>query len=306
MGMNYRIIGENDYIETKGSVICLGNFDGVHIGHQKLIESAVSIAQKENLTSIFFTIFPSPKSVLGKREEKYLTNLNDRTIIAKSMGIDEVIVLRFNLEVAHYHYEEFIQKIILKYNPKYIVCGNDFNFGYKGEGKIQHLQNHGNGIFKVIVVNDVEVNHDKVSTTRIIELLKKHDVKKVAEYLGRNYRVVGTVVKGHGNGTKLGYPTANIDIKQYFLPARGVYAVYVDINGKRYRGMANIGTHPTIAQLEKEILEVHIFDFEESIYGQQICIEFFDFIRLERRFSNLEDLQSQLSQDIVNINRLLF
>lgn len=306
MGMNYRIIGLNDEKDIKESVICLGNFDGVHIGHQLLISTATSLAKEHQLISIFFTIFPSPKSILGKRTEKYLTDLDDRYKLAKSFGIDEMIVLPFNLEMAKYPYDDFVHNIILKYKPRYIVCGEDFNFGYKGEGKIKELKHLGKGIYEVVVVPDVMLNNEKISTTKIIEALQKRDIEKVATFLGRNYKLSGTVVKGSGNGKNFGFPTANLDTNNYFLPGNGVYAVNIYFNNQKYRGMANVGLHPTVVKLNDVILEVHIFDFDKNIYGEKIEVEFCQFIRLERHFSSLEQLISQLHKDTAFIKALIF
>lgn len=304
--MSYRIIGINDELNISGSVICLGNFDGVHIGHQKLIKTAIEIANQNQLTSIFFTIFPSPKSVLGKREEKYLTSLEDRYRLARSMGVDEMVVLPFNQQVAHYHYSEFIEQILMKYRPKYLVCGADFHFGYLGEGNITHLQEIGEGKYKVEVVSDVIYGDEKVSTTKIIEILNQRDLQKAKQFLGRRYAVEGTVIKGHGNGKKFGFPTANLDTNNYFLPNNGVYAVNVIWKDKKYKGMANIGVHPTVSKLDNAVLEVHIFDFEHDIYSEKINIEFCHFIRLERHFLNSQQLIEQLQRDIAYIKTLQF
>lgn len=307
MVMDYYVY-KNDKLdfEDQGSVICLGNFDGVHLGHQLLLETAKSIAKTNNLQSVFFTMFPSPKFVLGLREEQHLTSLDDRYNLIKENDIDGMIVLPFNLEIAKLDYKGFLEQIVMKLNPKYIVCGQDYNFGYKGEGKITNLIEYGKGKYEVIVVEDVIIDDIKVSTTKVIESLKEREIEKVNKYLGRNYAVNGVVIKGHGNGKKIGFPTANIDSNNYFLPASGVYAVNVYYKGKKYAGMANIGTHPTIAKLSQPILEIHIFDFENDIYGETLKIEFCAFIRLEKHFAKLDLLVKQLEKDKNTIKGLQF
>lgn len=285
--------------------VCVGLFDGLHKGHQQLVKKTVLHAKKNKLKPSMFTFEPSPKNFLLKKNFPHLMSLQLKQKIAAKLGIEELIVLEFNQKIADLSPEQFISQILEPLNIKHLVVGFDFTYGKKGLGTAQTLLNLTNKKFSVEVVKEVNYLKQKISSTRTINALNQGDVKLAANLLGRNYVIEGIVVHGNGNGKKIGFPTANLDIGSYALPKTGVYAVKVIHNNKPYLGMANIGIHPTIKQIEKPLLEVNIFKFNRDIYGQSLQVEFIKYLRSEKKFPSLKALIKQLKSDQVRVNRLL-
>jgi riboflavin kinase/FMN adenylyltransferase len=285
--------------------VCVGVFDGLHKGHQQLVAKTLTRAKNSKLTSALFTFEPSPKNFLLNKNFPYLLSLKSKIEIAKDLGLDEIIILDFNKKIADLSPDQFIEKIIKPLNIKNLVVGYDFSYGKKGEGKASTLLKLNSPKFKVDVIEEIDFKKEKISSTRIHQALSLGNVKLAHDLLGRNYALEGVVVRGKGNGKKIGFPTANLDIGNYALPKSGVYAVKIWFKQKHYYGMANIGTHPTIMNLSKPLLEVNIFDFNKDIYGEELSVEFVDYIRDEQKFPSVQDLIKQLKQDKINISRLL-
>lgn len=278
--------------------LCIGYFDGLHLGHQQLVAETVRLAKLHGVESALFTFDPHPDLLLKKKKFLgLLTPLETRIEVAKTLGIDKVFVLDFNEEVMHLAPSMFYQRVLQPLHVQDLVCGFDFRFGYKGQGNIETLQQFSSSQFRVHVIDEVHDQFGKISSTRIFGCLQEGHVDEAANLLGRPYSVKGIVVHGFGNGAKLGYPTANLDTNGYFLPRGGVYAVEVLHRGEHYYGMASIGVHPTINKLAVPVLEVHMFDFNQTIYGDTIEVLFHRFLRPEIKFESVRDLQVQMALD---------
>lgn len=293
--MNYKIYSNNI---NKPRAICLGYFDGIHLGHQELIKKTVDEAKEHNLVPTFLTFDPDPNYVLGfKSKNELIMPLNDRFIKVKSLGIEDIIVLQFDEESMNLEPEQFIDFLLNELNVKNITVGFDFSFGKRGRGKVSDLLKL-EPIIKVNVIEELKVNDKKVSSSFIIEDIKQGKVEELISTLGELYTIKGTVIRGLGNGKKLSFPTLNIEpLDEYVEPKNGVYGVEVLLKGKKYLGMANIGIHPSISKLDKAILEVHLFDFNEDVYGEEVSCTFLYFIREEKKFDLLEKLINQLELD---------
>lgn len=287
-------------------VIALGNFDGLHRGHKILIDKVKEISSSKNIISSLLTFSINPRKLFSKDRFYELTSLEDRRRITCDMGLEEFYELEFNEEMIRLSPIDFVEKILIPLNVKYVVCGFDYTFGSKGAGKVEDLIKYSDGRFEVIVIPSFNIDGEKVSTTRIISCLKDGDIEQTNKLLGWNYTVKGRIKKGLENGRKIGFPTINVDTNDYMLPKNGVYAVKVKIEGEVYYGMGNIGVHPTIDKLEKPVLEVNIFDFDENVYEKNVEIEFIRFIREEIEFQNLDELKKQLKLDTFLIFKLIF
>ena len=267
----------------------IGNFDGVHLGHQKLIEEC----KRHGYKSAVLTFYPHP-SVFLKKIPNYplITPLEKKTDVLSKMGIDYLIVVEFNEEIAQMPKEEFLEAMHLM-NIKACVCGYDFTFARRAEGNISDLAKE----FEFYEIKKYVLGDVRVSSTYIRELLSTGNVAEANRLLGRQYSIRGNVIYGLQNGRIMGFPTANIDYKNFFLPKNGVYFVNVIVEGIPYLGMANVGHNPTIEYQDKIKLEVNIFGLDEDIYGENIEVYFINRIRDEKMFKSKEDLIKQLKQD---------
>ena len=267
----------------------IGNFDGVHLGHQKLIDEC----KRHGLKSAVLTFYPHP-SVFLKKIPNYplITPLEKKTDVLSKMGIDYLIVIEFNEEIAAMPKEEFLEAMH-QMNIKACVCGYDFTFARRAEGNISDLAKE----FEFYEIKKYVIGDVRVSSTYIRELLTIGNIEEANKLLGRQYSIRGNVIYGLQNGRLIGYPTANVDYKNFFLPKNGVYFVNVIVEGVPYLGMANIGHNPTVDYQDKVRLEVNIFGLDEDIYGENIEVYFIKRIRDEKRFNSIEDLESQLKKD---------
>ena len=267
----------------------IGNFDGVHLGHQKLIDEC----KRHGYKSAVLTFYPHP-SVFLKKIPNYplITPLEKKTDVLSKMGIDYLIVVEFNEEIAQMPKEEFLEAMH-QMNIKACVCGYDFTFARRAEGNISDLAKE----FEFYEIKKYVLGDVRVSSTYIRELLSTGNVKEANRLLGRQYSIRGNVIYGLQNGRIMGFPTANIDYKNFFLPKNGVYFVNVIVEGIPYLGMANIGHNPTIEYQDKIKLEVNIFGLDEDVYGENIEVYFINRIRDEKMFKSKDDLICQLKQD---------
>lgn len=294
--------------KSESCAMCIGYFDGLHIGHMALVKKTIEIGNQYHLKKALFTFNPNPSVFLKKSLENHvILPLNERAVILEDEGIDFMYIIEFTLEVAQLSPNEFINKIILPLNVKQIICGFDFRFGEKGAGTGNTLQLLSNQMFGVTIINEVDdSNHQKISTTNISAFIENGKMESAFQTLGRHYFIKGVVQHGKKNGSKIGFPTANILIlENYIRPKIGVYAVKILFEGKEYLGMANYGLHPSIDALNQELLEVHIYDFHQKIYGKEIKVNFVKYIREEIKFNNIENLKKQLIIDKILINNLL-
>ena len=280
---------QNFYPLPEDICAAIGNFDGVHLGHQKLIDEC----KRHGYKSAVLTFYPHP-SVFIKKIPNYplITPLEHKIDIISRMGIDYLIVVRFDNEIMNMPKEVFIDK--LKYmNIKACVCGYDFTFGKKAEGTIKDLAKE----IEFYEVKKYTFDNVRVSSTYIRELLDMGNVKEANKLLGRTFSIRGKVKFGEQKGRTIGFPTANIDYKNYYLPKNGVYFVNVKVGANLYLGFSNIGHNPTFNFNQEKQFEVHIFNFDEDIYDEQIEVFFVERLRDEKKFDSVDDLIKQLKID---------
>lgn len=280
-------------------ILCLGFFDGVHLGHQSLINSA----RKEGYKLGVLTFDRSPAYVRGnKLVDNCITSISDKADIFEEMGVDYLFIMEFNRQTLSITKDEFIDKVLLKINPYQIVVGNDYHFGARAEGDVTYLKR----FFNVKAINFKNVDDIKISSRNIISLIQEGKVDEVIPMLGRPYRVNGTVMVGFHNGKKIDFPTANLKLEyEYVYPKSGVYVGYGVVYGTTYKAIINVGTHPTINPLANPIIEVHLIDFDGNLYGKNIFVDFIQFIREEKKFNSLEELKGQLSRDKQKAKKIL-
>lgn len=291
-------IKANEILDIEDNCMALGYFDGLHLGHQKLLGTVIKIANRKGLKKALMTFDKHPKELFNATINPYLSTLADKIAILEEYGFDYLVVVHFDLAFSKLLPEQFIEHYIIKYQAKHIVCGFDYHFGHLGSGDIETLQKEAKQRYGVTVTSQQTFKQHKVSSTYIKELLKKGDIEQVTVLLNRHYSITGQVIYGYQRGKKeLGFPTANIAYENYVIPQLGVYGVLVKIGEKTYYGMANIGFNPTFGGLQKPSLEVHIFDFDVDIYGENLTVLFYTHIRGEVQFSSKEDLIDQLHKD---------
>jgi riboflavin kinase/FMN adenylyltransferase len=286
----------------KGSIILIGNFDGVHVGHQRLFKLANNYKKKFNLNIGVLTFEPMPKMFFNKGIKNFrISNINQKNKILKNLGVDFVITQKFDKKFSKIKSDFFIEEILSKkIEAKYIFVSNNFRFGNKREGNVSQLiKNEKIYDYKIIKPQPLILNQIVISSTYIRSLLEKGNLKKTNKLLGRNWTIEGTVQKGRQQGKKIGFPTCNIDIKDYVIAKPGVYAVKVNRknSNKSLKAIANLGYRPTFNQKEI-LLEVHIFNFSGNLYNKYLSIEFTKFIRKEKKFKNVNQLKKQIQKDL--------
>lgn len=292
----------------KNPVLTIGNFDGVHLGHQTLFDKVKHRAQSLNGESVVMTFHPHPLEVLSPGNGPvFITEHARKLRLIESCGIDIAIVVPFSQEFAQMSAQQFVKHILVdKIGVKALVVGYDYRFGCGREGNIDSLKDLGRKYkFDVEAVTGIKMDGKVVSSTAIRQFIKEGQLKEANALLGRPYEISGTVVRGRDRGGRvLGFPTANIRISSQAPPKTGVYVVRVDIDGKIYGGAANLGYNPTFGDTELS-LEVHIFNFSEDLYGKQIAVQFVDRLRDEKRFSGPEELAVQIQKDIEKAKQAL-
>lgn len=278
--------------------MAIGYFDGLHLGHLSLANKVKEYASSHHTASALMTFSPNPLITLEKiKEEHYLTSYHDRAEILENIGIDYLIIVSFTKEVSQLSPEDFFHSFIDPLPLKCLVCGFDYHFGIKGMGDGETLKDLSKDKFPVYIQEEVTYKGEKISSTRIQNSLKEGNIELVNELLGRPYAIQGEVIRGRQNGRTIGFPTANIQYGQYAIPCNGVYAVKIMVKDKMYIGMCNIGYNPTFGSLDHPSMEVNIFDFDEDIYGENVKVYFYSFIRKEVKFTSPEHLMNQLKQD---------
>lgn len=293
-------------------VVTLGTFDGVHLGHQKVILRLKEIAREYGGESVIFTFYPHPRLVTKPEESnlRLLTTLEEKKELFAQSGIDHLIVFPFTKSFSELTYAEFVKQILVKKMRTHcLVVGYDHRFGKNREGSFEYLHDCAEKYdFKIEKLEAFLVDEANVSSTRIRNALQQGDIEKANRYLGYNFTLHGTVVEGERVGRKLGFPTANIEASDphKLIPGYGVYAVEVMFSGKKYLGMLNIGSRPTFNNnADNRSIEVHIFDFTGDIYRQEITLIFAGKIREEQKFSGVKALTEQLKKDKVAALELL-
>ncbi len=289
------------------TVCGIGNFDGVHKGHQELIKKLLCTAKEKYLDSLILTFEPHPLKVLSPNSNiKLITTLEQKKKIMRSYGIDHFVLAPFTDEFSKIDYTDFIYDILIKKcRAKVVVVGYNYRFGYKGRGTAEALKEicGKNGI-DTIIIPQVTYNGYTVSSTLIRELIEKGDVKTAAELLGRPFTIEGIVKPGNSIGKKIGFPTANIAPEENIvLPPKGVYAVLARRENNVHTGIANLGVKPTFNG-SNLVLEVHLFDFNRELYGENLEIMFIERLRPEFKFATVKDLVRQIQQDILQAKEI--
>ena len=302
---------ENISQPFKNAVITIGNFDGVHIGHQALFHEVIEKAVAIDGTSIAMTFEPHPLRVLQKNSlPPLITVYEQKNELIERTGIDVLICIPFTREFASLSAAAFIKDLLVaKIGMRVIVVGKDYTFGRNREGNLSVLKSYASELgYEVIVAEWIKAERevaDRISSTKIRELIMAGEVEPARKMLGRHYQIRGLVVKGRDRGGKLlGIPTANINLQDELCPKTGIYAVTVEYNQQLYKGVANIGYSPTFDDHQFTV-EVHLLNFSENIYGQKIRVNFIQRIRNEKKFVGIADLKEQIHQDIKTAHKIL-
>ena len=285
-------------------VACIGYFDGMHKGHQALVNATLEKAKELGVESGLITFDPDPWVTLREAKDvKHITPLQQRINIAVELGIKNIFILNFTKEMAALSPLDFI-KVLDSCNIKALICGFDYHYGQFGKGDIESLKRDAD--FEVVVIDAVSDNEGKISSTRITNLIEEGEVHKAEELLGYAYRVEGYVVHGNAKGRTIGYPTANVSVpSEYLEPKSGVYACFALIDGKKYKAMVNIGHNPTFNYTETMSLEAYILDFSGDLYDKRLKISFKYYLRPEKKFKYVGNLKMQLEQDEFAVRTLL-
>lgn len=290
-----------DKEENYYTVVTVGTFDGVHVGHKKIIDKIVANATANDLKSTILTFFPHPRMVLQQASDlKLLNTLEEKISILKGTGLDQLIIHPFTKEFSRLTAEEYVKEVLVEsINAKKVIIGYDHRFGRNRTATIDDLIRFGEKYkFDVEQISVEEVNEVSVSSTKIRVALEEGDIKTANTFLGYSYMLTGIITKGKGLGKQIDFPTANIHIKEEYklIPKIGVYVVKSEYNNKTIYGMMNIGYNPTVNG-EKKTIEVHFLDFDENLYDKEIRVELLERLRDEKRFDSIEDLKKQLIKD---------
>ena len=295
---------------VKNPVLTLGNFDGIHIGHQRIIRKVAERAVEIGSPSAVYTFEPHPlKVVAPHKSPPLLLDMEDKKRLIASFGIDYLILARFTKEFASTHPGEFVEDVLhKKLSVREVWVGHDYAFGRGKTGTVEYLKELGRVFgFRVNVVPACKRGGLVVSSSRVRDLIARGDVKGAALLLGRPYSIKGRVVRGRDMGRSIGFPTANLDVASELVPARGVYAAYAKLGDRTFRAVVNIGTAPTFAKKghKGETVEVHLLDFDGSIYGRRMEVFFINRLRDERPFGSAEELAINIQKDIKAAKRAL-
>lgn len=286
----------------RGCVATIGSFDGVHLGHQAILRQLIDASLQHGLPSVAIVFEPQPHEFFqGDKAPARLMRLREKVQALLEAGVGRVLCLQFNEGLRSLSAEAFIEKILIQgLAIKHLVVGDDFRFGCDRRGDFALLQKagveHGFGVTDTITL---ELDGQRVSSTRIRSLLEMGDFAEAEKLLGKPYRINGRIGYGQQLGRKLGVPTANVHLRRYRSPLHGVFAVTVHFaDGSHYQGVANVGVRPTVSGDKKPLLEVHLFDFSRKVYGAMIDVTFHTKLRQEKKFASLDELQTQLQKDI--------
>ena len=289
---------------SEKTIVTIGTFDGIHIGHQKILKNLIRAANNEGKKSVLLTFFPHPRMVLQKDNKILLLNtIEEKSGLLEKMGLDYLIIHPFSREFSRLTALDFVRDVLVnKLNTSRLIIGYDHHFGKNREGNIHQLKEYSLLYdFKVEEIPAQDIDDVSVSSTKIRIALKEGNLKTANKYLGYHYMLNGTVVSGKKLGGTIGFPTANLEIKEPYklVPKTGVYIIKTYINTVLYTGIMNIGFNPTVLG-KHQTIEAHLFDFNEDLYGKEITIEFIYFLREEHKFKSIEELVVQLNIDKEN------
>ncbi|WP_050614821.1 bifunctional riboflavin kinase/FAD synthetase [Bacillus testis] len=284
--------------------IALGFFDGVHKGHQQVIKSAIETAKQNGWKSAVMTFNPHPLAVLKKDQAvHYITDLEEKISLIEKLGVDYLFIANFTPEFASLSPQEFVDQFLIGLHVKHVTAGFDYSYGKFGKGTMETLPEHARGAFSQTVIGRIDMDDSKISSTRIRQALSEGEMETFYQLTGRHYATTGTVVHGEKRGRELGFPTANTELPdELIIPAIGIYAVRVAVDGKWYMGVCSVGYKPTFHDThpDKPFVEVYIIDFNDSIYDSSITIEWHKRLRGEIKFTSVEALIDQIKSDTEN------
>ncbi|HEX8020713.1 bifunctional riboflavin kinase/FAD synthetase [Mucilaginibacter sp.] len=301
----------DEFTAVNNAVVTIGTFDGVHIGHRKIISGIKELAESTGGETVILTFFPHPRMILHPEDEslKLITTIAEKAELMERLGVDHLIITPFSRDFSNQSAESYIRDVLVnKIGTKKIVIGYDHRFGKDRQGGFEDLQRLGPVYgFDVVEIPEQDINEVAISSTRIRNALLSGDIDLANAFLGYPFFITGKVVRGDQIGRQIGYPTANIVVEEKYklIPGDGIFAVTVIIADQKHKGMAYIGSRPTVNGLTRNI-EVNIFDFNEEIYNQTIRMEFHHYIRGDVKFSSLDELKVQLAQDKVDVLSLEF
>lgn len=304
----------NSFKQVSNAVVTIGTFDGVHLGHQEILKKIVFRAKETGGESVVVTFYPHPRQVLSNDSNiRFISTQEEKIQHLEALGIDNLIIINFTKEFAGISSEDFIKNYIVKnIHPAVLITGYDHHFGNNRQGDFDMLNELGKQYhFKVEKIEEQDIENVAISSTKIRHFLKNGDILHANKLLGHQFSYTGKVVHGQGVGHKMGYPTANIEVGDEFklIEKPGVYATFVDFDGKSYPAMTYIGTRPTLHDNRPQSIETYIISFDKNLYNEKIKIRFVDFVRDDKKFDNFEALKRQIDNDkqtIINIlNKIL-
>ena len=292
------IRGLHNLKSLSGCVLTIGNFDGVHIGHQEILKKLVKKAKELGLPSLVISFSVTPETFFGRPKAR-INNFRDKHLLLESLGVDKHLLIRFNKSFSELRAAEFVNKVLVeKIGVRYCFVGDDFRFGKDREGDFSMLKKMSlEHNFALQKINGVSIGGLRVSSSEIRKMLTKGDFKSAEIFLGRPFSISGKVAHGAQIGRTIGFPTANIGIKRKLSPVLGVYSVHIEHNSKTYTGVCNVGKRPTLGGA-KTLLEVFIFDFDQDIYGEYVNVIFRQKCRNEIKFGSFDELKKQIQTDV--------
>ncbi|AGA79497.1 bifunctional riboflavin kinase/FAD synthetase [Echinicola vietnamensis] len=302
--------GLDHFKPVKNAVVTSGTFDGVHLGHQKILDRIDNMAERMRGETVLITFWPHPRLVLYPEEHnlRLLTTFEEKARLLEMFGIDHLITIPFTKEFSQMTSEEFIQQVLIeKIQTEKLVIGYDHRFGKNREGSFEHLmENKARYGFDIEEISREDIDNVGISSTKIRTALLEGNVTEANEFLGREYELNGIVIKGQQIGRSIDFPTANIHVPNNYklIPGDGAYAVRIGVGQEMYYGMLNIGNRPTVDGIEQTV-EAHLFDYNDNLYDKQITVYFTEFLRPERKFANLEELKAQLERDKQKARQIL-
>jgi len=291
----------SNYTSKTKTFVTIGTFDGVHIGHQKVLSNLINSAKKDNATAVLLTFFPHPRMVLQKDANiKLINTIDERIKLLEKTGLETLVIHEFTKDFAEKTALDFVKNVLvddLKISK--LIIGYDHRFGKNREGNFEQLSAFGKTFgFEVSKIPQQEIDHITISSTKIRKAIELGNIEEANRYLGYDFMLTGEIVKGNNLGEKIGFPTANLEIKESYklLPKTGSYIVKSELENETVYGMMNIGFNPTVKG-KKQTIEIHFFNFSKDLYGQIIQIDVLKFLRDEQKFDSVEDLKNQLEKD---------
>jgi len=300
----------DEFKAVNNAVVTIGTFDGVHLGHRKIIARIKELADEIGGETVILTFFPHPRMILNPEDEsiKLINTINEKAALLEQLGVDHLIITPFSRDFSNQTAEGYIRDVLVnKIGTKKIVIGYDHRFGKDRQGGLDDLLRLGPVYgFEVVEIPEQDINDVAVSSTRIRHALLEGKIELANTFLGYPFYITGKVVRGDQIGRQIGYPTANIVIEERYklIPSDGIFAGKINIKGRLYKGMAYIGSRPTINGMSRNI-EINIFDFNQEIYNEQVTMHFYNYVRGDVKFNGLDELKVQLAQDKVDVLELL-